>query len=85
MVLTSTISQLELALEGKIDFVKKTNPFGSKDEEDKEKIYWEQGGGVSDPEIAMKQIIGAIETRQNLNNRIREKPSISGGRRRRND
>ena len=83
-VLTTTIAQLELALEGKIDFIKKTNPFGSKDE-DGEGKYWADGGGVPDPETAMKQIVGLVKTKQNADRFKTKPPSISGGRRRRND
>jgi hypothetical protein len=82
VALTTTISQIELAMEGKIDFIKKTNPFGGK--EDEETKYWSEGGGVSDPEIAMKQIVGLVHMRQNQD-RLKAKPNVSGGRRRRND
>ncbi len=82
-ILTTTISQIELAIEGRWDFVKKTNPFGS-GEENEELKYWEQGGGISDAEVAMQQIVGLVKNRQGEANR-KEKPSVSGGRRRRNN
>lgn len=34
VALTTPLQQINLALEGKIDFLKKTNPWGSKEEED---------------------------------------------------
>ncbi len=83
VVLNTTISQLEIALEGKIDFIKKTNPFGSGEkEEDK---YWADGGGVADPEVAMQQILNVVKTRQTEIMKSKPKPNISGGRRRRNE
>lgn len=59
VVLTSTISQIELALEGKIDFVKKTNPFGGKEDEE-EKILNEP----QSPEMAMKKLTAMVRRRQ---------------------
>lgn len=83
MVLTSNIVQLEMAIEGKIDFVKKTNPWGSG--EDKEEKYWADGGGVPDPEIAMQQIVNVVKTRQADASKFKPKSNIEGGRRRRNN
>ncbi len=66
MVLTTTISQIELAIEGKIDFVKKTNPWGKSDEEkEEEKILSEP----PNPEIAMKKLMIMAKRRQEANRR----------------
>ena len=67
-VLTSTISQLELAIKGKIDFVKKTNPFGSEEKEE-DKILDEE----PNPEAAMRQIVNMVKRRQSVNNRQKPK------------
>ncbi len=60
-ILTTTISQLEMAIKGKIDFVKKTNPFGSEDKVDEEEKMMNE---EANPEIAAQRIIGMVKQRQ---------------------
>ena len=71
MVLTTTLVQLEMAIEGKVDFVKKTNPWGSKEEKSEEEIMQET---VPSPETAAQQIIEMVKTRQMMRNQA-PKPS----------
>lgn len=51
--MNSNITRLEMAIEGKIDFIKKTNPWGSKDDKDEEELLKQ----VPAPERAMNQLI----------------------------
>ena len=73
MVLTSTISQIELAIEGKVDFVKKTNPFGSGEKTDEEKDKERIESAVPNPQIAARQIMDMVKTRQAMRNRAPKK------------
>ncbi len=61
VILTATISQIELAIEGKIDFVKKTNPWGKSEDEKKEDELLEE---PSDPEMAMNKLLQMVKRRQ---------------------
>ncbi len=70
IVLTTTISQIELAIEGKVDFVKKTNPFGNGKEDEEEKLLNEPG----DPEMAMKKLLQMAKRRQIRDSRLKTKP-----------
>lgn len=38
VALTTPLQQINLAMEGKIDFLKKTNPWGSKEEEEEQDL-----------------------------------------------
>lgn len=70
-VLTTTISQLEMAIEGKIDFVKKTNPFGSEEKEE-DKILAQP----SDPELAMRNLVNMARRRKASDVRNKSKPKV---------
>lgn len=74
LILDTNINQISLALEGKIDFVKKTNPWGSGEEEksDEERLR-EQ---TPNPELAMKQLLGAVAVRQRNDSRFKTKPKV---------
>lgn len=52
--------QILLALDGKVDFIRKTNPWGSADEAAKEVLPEEP----ADPVGAMKAIVAIVERRQ---------------------
>lgn len=60
IVLDTTISQLEMALTGKIDFVKKTNIFGDGEETEEEKLAKSKPA----PEVAAMQIIDFVQRAQ---------------------
>lgn len=66
VVFNTTISHLNLALAGKIDFVKKTNPWGSAEDKAEEP-------GPGNPERAALDIMAWAK---------RQKPKPKGGKRR---
>jgi hypothetical protein len=70
VILTTTISQLEMAIKGVVDFVKKTNPFGGEGESEEEKI----ANQTADPELAMKKLLAMAKRRQTNANRNATKP-----------
>lgn len=70
VVLTTNISQIELALEGKIDFVRKTNPFGGGEESEEEKLKH----APPNSEMAMKQLVQMAKRRQVRDARFKKKP-----------
>ncbi len=59
--MSAPIGQINLALAGKIDFVKKTNPYGSSEEEEEARKLRD---APSNPEFAMKTLVGLVKTRQ---------------------
>lgn len=67
-VLTTNIELINLALEGKLDFVKKTNPFGSGEESEEEKLK----NQLPNPEMAAKQLIALAQRRMRRD--MRHKP-----------
>ena len=68
-VLTTNLNQIALAIEGKVDFIKKTNPFGSGEESEEEKLTREP----PNPEIAMKQFIQFARRRQMRDSQFKSK------------
>lgn len=66
---TTTIARLELALEGRIDFIRRTNPFGSGEKTDEEKLA-EQ---VDDPDRAAQQLMAFVKRKQGFDARQRRK------------
>lgn len=60
-----------LAIEGRIEWVKMTNPFGSSDEDEEAKKLAEQ---KPQPELAMQQLLASIAKRQARDARQRKKP-----------
>ena len=64
IVLKANINVIHMAMEGKIDFVKKTNPFGSKDDPS-EALSQRR----PDPERAAADIKRAFQRRMRMNNR----------------
>lgn len=70
IILDSTISQLELAIEGAVDYAKKTNPFGGGEgETDEEKMR----STPPAPELAMQQLVSLVKRRQGQANRTKRK------------
>lgn len=57
---TTTIARLELALEGHLDFIRRTNPFGSGEKTEDEKLA-EQ---VDDPDRAAQQLVAFVKRKQ---------------------
>ena len=66
---TTTIARLELALEGKLDFIRRTNPFGSGEKSDDEKLA-EQ---VDDPGRAAQQLMAFVKRKQAFDARQKRK------------
>ena len=66
VILNTNICQIELAIEGKIDFVKKTNPWGQSEEEKSED---ELLNAPPDPEKAMKKLLQFVKKRQETDKR----------------
>jgi hypothetical protein len=71
VILSSPIVFLELAIEGKIDFVKKTNPFGSgKEDEEKEEDLLK---APSNPEEAARQLMQFVKKKRDIDARGKSK------------
>lgn len=73
IALATPISQIELALAGKIDFIKKTNPFGGGETEE-DKMAKRLAEQRPDPDAAARQIMHFVGDRQRKNNRQKSKP-----------
>ena len=65
-ILTTPIPQVLLAIEGKVDFLKKTNPWGSSEEDEAAKRLAE---APSNPEQAQKDFLAIVRRRQRAANR----------------
>lgn len=68
MILHTPIPQIELAIAGRVDFVKKTNPWGSgsTEQDDEAKRLAE---AEPDPEAAQKQFVAFVQRTQRRANR----------------
>lgn len=73
MALDANIAHIELALEGKVDFIKKTNPFGTGEKSDDENEQEKLETQVPMPEIAARQIMDFVKKTQGHNARHKRK------------
>ena len=69
VILNTNISQLEMAVEGKIDFVKKTNPFGSGEPTEAEKLK----NQPLNAQQAAAQLMSFVKRRQGFDAQQRRK------------
>ena len=58
VALTTPLQQINLAMEGKIDFLKKTNPWGSKEDEEQEQDLMKR---APDPEGAARSLVALVQ------------------------
>jgi hypothetical protein len=66
----TNVNILELAIKSKIDFVKKTNPFGSGKKTEEEELLEQK----PNPEVAMRQLMNMAKRRQENDSRFKTKP-----------
>lgn len=69
--LTTTISQIELAIRGRIEWAKMTNPFGSSEEDEDAKKLAEHKPA---PELAAQQLLSFVQRHQARDARHKKKP-----------
>jgi hypothetical protein len=74
VAMTTPLAAINLALEGKIDFLKKTNPWGSADDE----AETDFASRKPDPEGAAKAFIAMIEARKPKPMPAKEKGAAHG-------
>lgn len=70
IAINTNVNILDLAIRGKVDFIKKTNPFGSKEESEEEKLAKQP----PNPEVAMRQLMNMAKRRQVQDSRLKSKP-----------
>jgi len=61
VALTTPLQQINLALDGKIDFLKKTNPWGSKDDDKDEGDLMDK---APDPQGAAQKLLAMVKRRK---------------------
>lgn len=71
IALNTPVGQIELALDGKMDFLKKTNPFGSSKEDEDDKRLAEAS---TDPKVGMQKLLNLVKRRQAHDARQGKKP-----------
>ncbi len=59
MALSTPLQQINLALDGRIDFLKKTNPWGTQEEPEETDLMKK----AADPEGAAKELIAFVKRR----------------------
>lgn len=69
VILRTPIPQIELAIAGKIDFLKKTNPWGSGEEDAEAKRLAEAPSGPEAAAAAQQQLVALVARKQRQANR----------------
>lgn len=76
MVLDTPISHILLALDGKMDFIKKTNPWGSGKDKEEEAELTKLKESQPNAELAAQQLLGFVKRRQGQAQRLTFKPPV---------